>query len=449
VLPFKLFNVKGDLFATAFSFVAQGAIRLGSSLVLTRIVLPEAYGIMTILLSIYFVVEMLADVNVSLFIVRDKNGADPRYLNTAWTMRFGRGLLNSVIVFLCAPLISSSLYHIPALTSPLRVFSLLFTIAALESMAFPLAIRRKQTRIYVYSELVTSFLATGFTITYCYYSRNYWGMIYGTLLSRALMTLFSYQFYRDLRPKLQFDRTAAREILQLTKFTMPSSMLTLALSQFDKVAFLRLFDLSLLGVYGLAANIAALIESLITKISQLVLYPRCAHNFRTDRDTFALKYYTENIRLFIAILILPAAVGGAAHFIIRFLYPAQYALAGTVLQALMLRAALLSLASPAEDLLIAAGESHVILFGNIFRAVSMCAASLIGYYFLGFLGFIYGIAFSGLPPLIYYLWLQRGKGMLNVRYEIYKVAFVLGIAVTAHLASTLLLAFWPAARISF
>jgi O-antigen/teichoic acid export membrane protein len=404
---------------------------------------------MTILLSIYFVVEMLADVNVSLFIVRDKNGADPRYLNTAWTMRFGRGLLNSVIVFLCAPLISSSLYHIPALTSPLRVFSLLFTIAALESMAFPLAIRRKQTRIYVYSELVTSFLATGFTITYCYYSRNYWGMIYGTLLSRALMTLFSYQFYRDLRPKLQFDRTAAREILQLTKFTMPSSMLTLALSQFDKVAFLRLFDLSLLGVYGLAANIAALIESLITKISQLVLYPRCAHNFRTDRDTFALKYYTENIRLFIAILILPAAVGGAAHFIIRFLYPAQYALAGTVLQALMLRAALLSLASPAEDLLIAAGESHVILFGNIFRAVSMCAASLIGYYFLGFLGFIYGIAFSGLPPLIYYLWLQRGKGMLNVRYEIYKVAFVLGIAVTAHLASTLLLAFWPAARISF
>jgi len=449
VRPFKLFNAKGDLFATAFSFVAQGAIRLGSSLILTRIVRPEAYGIMTILLSIYFVVEMLADINVSLFIVRDKNGEHPRYLNTAWTMRFGRGLLNTAIVFLCAPLISSSLYHLPALTIPLRVFSLLFSIAALESMSFPLAIRRKQTRIYVYSELVASFLATGFAITYCYYSRDYWGMIYGTLLSRALTTLFSWHFYRDLRPKPQFDRTAAREILQLTKFTMPSSLLTLALSQFDKVAFLRLFDLSLLGVYGLASNVAALIESLITKVSQLVLYPRCAHNFRTDRDTYSLKYYTENIKLFIGILILPAAVGGAAHFIIRLLYPAQYALAGTVLQALMVRAALLSLASPAEDLLIAAGESHVILFGNIFRAVSMCAASLTGYYFFGFLGFIYGISLSGLPPLIYYLWLQSEKGMLILRFEVYKVAFVLGIALSAHLTSMLLLALWPAARTSF
>jgi lipopolysaccharide exporter len=447
--PFKLFNAKGDLFATAFSFVAQGALRLGSSMVLTRIVLPEAYGIMTILLSIYFVVEMLADINVTLFIVRDKNGAHPRYLNTAWTMRLGRGLLNSGIVFVCAPLISSSLYHIPALIAPLRVFSLLFTIAALESMSYPLAIRQKQSRIYVYSELVASFLATGFTITYSYHSRDYWGMIYGTLLSRILMTLFSYRFYRDLRPKVQFNWAAAREILQFTKFTMPSSILTLALSQFDKVALLRLFDLQLLGVYGLATNIANVIESLITKISQLVLYPRCAHNFRTNRDTFSLKYYTENTRLFIGILIIPAAVGGAANFIIRLLYPPQYALAGAVLQALMVRAALLALASPAEDLLIAAGESHVILFGNIFRAVSMCAVSLSGYYFFGFMGFIYGIAFSGLPPLVYYLWLQREKGMLVVRYEVYKVAFVLGIALSVHLTSILLLAFWPAARISF
>ena len=78
----------------------------------------------------------------------------------------------------------------------------------------------------------------------------------------------------------------------------------------------------------------------------------------------------------------------------------------------------------------------------------MCAASLLGYRFFGFIGFIYGISFSGLPPLIYYLWLQSEKGMLIVRYEVYKVAFVLGVALSAHLISVLLWTFWPAARIS-
>ena len=53
------------------------------------------------------------------------------------------------------------------------------------------------------------------------------------------------------------DWAAAREILGFSKFTMPSSMITIALSQFDKIAFLRLFDLNSLGIYGLAGNIAA------------------------------------------------------------------------------------------------------------------------------------------------------------------------------------------------
>jgi len=112
----------------------------------------------------------------------------------------------------------------------------------------------------------------------------------------------------------------------------------------------------------------------------------------------------------------------------------------------MVRAALLALASPSEDLLIASGEYQVILHGNVYRAISMIAVSLIGYHFFGFVGFTYGMAFSGLPPLIYYLSLQRKKGMLIARYEAYKWAFVVGISLSAYAANRLLLAVWPAVR---
>jgi len=447
VARFKLVNLKGDLFATAFCFGAQGVIKLGSSLILTRILNPDAYGVVAILLSIAFVVEMIGDINVTLFIVRDKNAEQPRYINTAWTMQVGRGVLNSTVLFLLAPIIASWLYDLPTLTTPLRVFSLTFIIGASASMAFPLAIRHKRARIIMYSELAATVLSTVFTLVYCYYSRDFWGIVYGILLSRLAMSALSHRFYRELAPRLQFDWAAAREILGFTKYVMPSSLLTLAVSQFDKIVFLRLFDLNLLGVYGLASNIAGPIEALISKISQSVLYPRCAHNFRADRTTFALKYYTENVKLFLSILILPAAFGGAAQFVIAVLYPSRYAEAGAILQAFMVRAALLSLASPAEDLLIATGEYQVILHGNVFRAIWMFGGSMAGYYLHGFMGFVYGAALSGLPPLIYYLWLQRRKGMLIVRYELYKVAFVLSIALAAYLASALITTLWPAFRI--
>jgi O-antigen/teichoic acid export membrane protein len=412
---------------------------------MTRILRPDDYGVMIVLMSVIFVVEMLADIGVTVFIIRDKNAEEPRYLNTAWTMRLIRAVINGALLFTLAPFIASYLYHTPALTTPLRVISLWFLITGLESMSFPIAVRRKSSRIQMYSELATTIVTTVFSITYCFFSRNYWGMILGTLLGRIILTALSYRFYPGLRPRLHFDWQAAKEIFGFTRFTMPSSVLTLALSQFDKAVFLRLFDLQLLGVYGLATNIAGPIESLISRISQMVLYPRCAHNFRTDQPSFAKKYYGENVRLFFSIMIVPASVGGAARFIITFLYPSRYAAAAVVLQAFMVRAAVLSISSPAEDLLVAAGAPQVMLIGNVIRALWMLVASLVGYYLFGFIGFIYGTALNGLPALVYYFWLQQRKGYLVVRYETYKFFFVFVVAILAYVSSSILLLYWPKA----
>jgi lipopolysaccharide exporter len=443
----KVINFRGDLFATTFTFALQALIRLVSSLILTRVLLPEAYGTITILVSILFVIGNILDTNVTLFIVRDKNAEQPRYLNTAWTMRLSRSVLSGAVLFACAPLIATKIYDLPDLTLPLRVFSLWFLIDGFESMAFALAIRRKQARLQMYSELAASVLSTTFSIVYCYRYHTFWGIAFGMLLNRLIMTVLSHQFYRDLRPRLLIDLAAAREILVYSKFTVPSSLLTLALSQFDKIVFLRLFDLRLLGIYGLAGNIAGSIETLISKISQAVLYPRCAHNFRENPDTATKRYYTENTKLFAGILAMPAAVAGAAHLIIAVLYDSRYSQAGSVLQALAIRAVLLSFASPAEDLLISAGRFHVILVGNVLRATWMVVGSLVGYYFFGFLGFIYGLSLSGLPPLIYYLWLQKSKGMLIAKYEFYKVAFALGVGITSYMFCALFLALFPGFRI--
>jgi lipopolysaccharide exporter len=434
--------LKGDLFATTASFGAQVVIKLGASLILTRVLKPEAYGIFAIVSSVGVVIALLADIAVTVPLVRHELGDEPRYLNTAWTLRLGRALLNFIIMFAAAPLIAT-IYHTPELTFPLRVYSLWFLIWPLESMSFPLAIRRRNSRIIVYSELFANATTTVFTLVYCSRTHDYMGMVYGLVLTRLLMTVMSYAFYRNVRPRLMIDREAARELLRYTRFAVPSSFITLALGQFDKAIFLRLFDLSLLGVYSLAGNITIPVEALIYKISQLVLYPRCAHDFRTARDAFAHRYYTRNTISFFSILAMPAALAGSAQFLIRVLYDARYAQTGIILQAFMLRAALLSLSAPAESMLTAAGELHVQLNGNIFRAVAMIVGTVAGYYLGGFIGFVYGAALSGLPPLLYYWDMQRRKGFLMIRYELYKVLFMVLTFALAYFVSHLLLNLLP------
>jgi O-antigen/teichoic acid export membrane protein len=445
----KLINIRGDLFATALTFSLSALLRLVSSLILTRVLLPEAYGTITIVVSILYIIGNILDTNVTLFIVRDKKAEEPRYLNTAWTMRLGRSVLSAALLFACAPLIATKIYDLPSLTLPLRVFSLWFLIEGFNSLAFSVAIRRKQARLPMYSELASSVLTTTFSIIYCSRYHTFWGLAFAMLLDRLIITVLSYQFYRELRPRLFFDLAAAREILVFSKFTIPSSFLTLGLSQFDKIIFLRLFDLRLLGIYSLAGNISGSIEAVIAKISQAVLYPRCAQNFRENPDTAAKRYYTENVKLFASILAMPAALCGAAHLLITLLYDSRYSEAGSVLQALAIRGVLLSFASSAEDLLISAGEFHVILTGNVLRTAWIIIGALVGYHFLGFLGFIYGLSLSGLPPLAYYLWLQNSKGLLIAKYELYKVAFALGVGIASYIGSAMFLALFPGFRIKF
>ncbi len=432
---------KRDLFATAFSFAAQAVIRFGASLILTRILFPEAYGVISILMSLVFVVEMLADIGIYPFIIRDKDAEEPEVRDTAWTMRLGRASLNAVIVLVGAPTIAA-LYGTATLVAPLRVISLWFILAALESMSFPIAFRRKRARIVMYAEMSATLLATVCTVIYSYFSKDYWGMVAGTLVNRGSLTLMSYFVYPELRPKLHFSRSVARHIFDTTKFTMPSSMLTLVLNQFDKIVFLRLFDLHLLGLYGLAANIASPVEALVSRISQNVLYPRAASNFRSSPETLAEKYYKENVKLFVSIMGPPAAICGAASFIITLLYPVTYAYAGIILYALMFRVVLISFSSPAEDLLIATGRFRVVLIGNVLRVLWMASASFAGYYLFGFMGFTYGIASSVAPALAYYWWLQHKHGMLIVKYELFKIAFAVLTFLAAYAASKLLVVAW-------
>lgn len=443
---FRKINLKGDLVASLATFAGLATVKFCSSLILTRILLPDAYGIITILMSISFTLAMLSNVGTYTSIVRAPNGDSPAYLNTAWTIRFARSVLNATIMFFATPVIVH-LFGTPALSAPLRVFALWFLIDALESNSVPIAARRKNTRVVMYSDLVATVLSTTFTIVYCYISRSFWGMVYGLLLNRALFVSFSYLFYREFRPRLAFDRSAARDIFQFTRFVMPSSILTLVLSQFDKAVFLRFFDLRLLGIYGVASNIAGQVEALISRTSEMVVYPRSAHNFRANPQTFPEKYYTDNVRVFAVTGAMAAAVGGAAKLIISFLYDPRYALAGVVLQAVMIRAALLSIASPAETMLIAAGQLHVTLVSNIYRAVSIVLGSIAGFYAFGFMGFLYGMALSGLPPLIYLLLRQRKLSPPILKYELYRAAYMAVIAVAAFAASRTVMTMFHVSRL--
>ena len=69
------------------------ALRLAANLVLTRLLFPEAFGLMALVSVVSIGLSLFSDVGVGPSIAQSKRGDDPDFLNTAWTIQVTRGLL--------------------------------------------------------------------------------------------------------------------------------------------------------------------------------------------------------------------------------------------------------------------------------------------------------------------------------------------------------------------
>jgi lipopolysaccharide exporter len=438
----RFINIKGELFASTFSYGATALIKLGSSLVLTRLLNPEAYGVMGILFSIAFMIELLSDVGTVGLLIRHARGGERRFIHTVWTVRLVRSCINFSALYLLAPLISR-IYELPVLTEALRLFSFWFLIQGLESMAFVIAQREQRAKIANYAEFITNTVMTAFVVGIAIVVKDYSAFIYGALLQRLLMTCASHFFYRDIGVGFAFDREASRDQFHFAKYVLPSSLLTIVLSQYDKVVLLKLFDLTALGVYGLAGNMIGPVAGMINHNCRVVLYPRCAAYFRADRASAGFRYYRENAKLIWIVTLMPVVVAGFSQSIVALLYDARYAGAGSILMVLGFGALMGSFQGTSENLLVASGRTHVVLVANILRVVTIAPVTLLGWYLFGFPGFVWASVVSGLPVLIYFYREQRKDGLLDHRAELRRFGWALLVFAVCFALSRGLLLFIP------
>ena len=85
-----------------YRICASYAIRLLSTLLLTRLLEPEAFGLMTLAWVFLTALGMLSDIGTGPSVVRSPRGDQPEFLDTAWSIHAVRGLWIGAITLLLA-----------------------------------------------------------------------------------------------------------------------------------------------------------------------------------------------------------------------------------------------------------------------------------------------------------------------------------------------------------
>ncbi|HEY7930058.1 MAG TPA: oligosaccharide flippase family protein, partial [Steroidobacteraceae bacterium] len=125
---------------TIGGYGATQVLRLGGNLLLTRLLFPEAFGLMALVQSVMIGLSMFLDVGVEASIIQNKRGHEESFINAAWTVQVVQGLM--IWLALCILGQPAALfYKAPMLAQLLPVAGLASLIGGFSSTKMPLAAR--------------------------------------------------------------------------------------------------------------------------------------------------------------------------------------------------------------------------------------------------------------------------------------------------------------------
>ena len=390
---------------SAWTFVQYGVsivLRVLNSVILSRLLFPEAFGLTSILTFFFSGLEMFSDLGLVTSVIRNKRGDDPDFLNTAWTLQVLRGLL----LWTCSVLLAwpFSLLYGKEMLYLIPVCGLAAVIAGFNSTSIFTCSRHIRLGRMTVMDLATQAVTLAATVSLAYRYRSVWALLAGGLVGAVAKLVLSHTFLPGIPSRFRWERESLGELIGFGKKVFLNTVITFFSMQADRILLGALVSKASMGVYAIGSTVAQMPRDLTVRLIMTVFMPSVSRVLLEEEDDRAgaarrLRAIRRPIVLglapFVGLLI------GGGPFLIRLVYPTQYAGAGAVVSLLAVGIWFQLLQATYGSILIAKGAVYYLTAGLVARLVFFAAVSYPAFHAYGLLGIaaVTGVSdlFSMLP----------------------------------------------------
>jgi O-antigen/teichoic acid export membrane protein len=276
-------------------------IRLGSNLLMTRLLVPEMFGIIAIASLFITGLAMFSDLGVKQSVIQSKRGADSTFLNTAWVIQILRGVALCCAGVCIALLLSfanffgliqkHSVYANPSLPYVIAILSVTTVIAGVQSTKLFEANRNLSLAYVTKIELVSQIIGLLCMLGWTFIDRSIWALVAGTVGSWIASSVLSHTWLPGNSNRWQWDKSAAHEIIHFGKWIVVSSILGFLVSSGDRLILGGLVSPELLGVYVIAYTIFSSVAQIVSGMIGDIAYPALSEVIRERPASLKLIYY--------------------------------------------------------------------------------------------------------------------------------------------------------------
>lgn len=372
---------------SVFSLGAHSLMRLGSNLILTRMLAPEAFGIIAIAYVVTTAIEMFSDIGLRPSVIQHARGDEPDFLNTVWTLQIARGALLWAVAAGLGP-VMAGVYNEPLLIYVLPVIGFEAMLAGLRSTKIYTQSRHMKAGRITVLGLISRAIGIVTSIIMTYVLQNFWGVIIGSLVSYVTLTILSYTSLPGIMNRLHWENKAARDIMGFGSFVFLSTLSSFLLSQGDKAILGRLMSLELLGIYNIGVLLGTLPLMLVNNLVSQLLMPIYREKPPSGGADNRRALRKMRLVLFggVQAAVLIFAYGGI--WLVELLYNDDYALAGPVVSLFALSLIPRLIGLDYNGALLSAGDSRALFFVQLFGSILYTIGIYAGFQLAGLFGAI-------------------------------------------------------------
>jgi len=420
------------------SNLASQGLRLFSSLVLTRLLVPQAFGLMAAVQTLYFALVMFSDLGIWQSVVHRKKDLDARFLDTAMSLQLLRGGLLALAVLLLSiglqvaaehgAFTQGTVYTDPRLPWMMSVFALSALMQGAESLHLATAQRDLRTGELVRLELVSQFAGMVVTVGLALATRSVWSLVVGTLVATGARTLLSHIVLRGAQVRPCWDAACRREITGFGKWIFLSSLIGFAAAHGEKLILGATLSGTGFGIYFIAAALLSALTGVVGTLNAHLIFPGLSAAIRQGDHEAARVYVRLQQAADVFLGLLAGLLFMAGRWLVVVLYDPRYVGAGWMLQVLGL--GLLAMRYQVlEQLMFAKGQPHWVGASNALRFASLLALIPLGYTTAGEHGAVIAVAASQFVGWPLALLFKHRLGLLSWRSEAaWPLALTVGLA---------------------
>lgn len=297
------------------------AISFVSNIVLARLLTPDDYGTIGMLMIFIAVANTFVDGGFGSALIQKKEPTKEDYSTIFWWNMF-LSVVIYALLFMCAPAIAR-FYNLPLLSDVLRVQGLVLIVNALSIIQQNQLRKQLKFKRLAAVTVTAAVLSAGIAIVLAYCGWGVWALVWQQILLSLFTAILLWGLNKWV-PSLVFSKESFKQLFGFGGFILMSSLINTFCNHIQTLLIGRFFTPSILGYYTQARKLEDVASTGFSSVIDQVTYPVLAEY---QNDLFQLREVLRKLLSCIAYITIPimAILTLTANAVIILLYSEKWA----------------------------------------------------------------------------------------------------------------------------